>query len=196
MNNENRRARYYAHAHAQRVSSLLEDFLYFVYSIVLDDFEEAPSSYNRSKRNNNESNRADLPKPNMSNIDVVALFVNAEKGKSLKEHLAQTKKLDASITRDLYANTDYMWSGSTQSSQFDAIVRLMNDGEEISNIPQMDFFIIVIPISKTMRNKGIIKEDSSNRAAFFEEVCSCMPSIEVSHRLGHEKLPKSMLFIK
>lgn len=194
MKNENRRARYYAHAHAQRVSSLLEDLLYFVYSIVLDDFEESPSTNNKSRTH--EGNSANFPEPSISNIDVVALFVSAEKGKSLNEYLVQTKKLDASITRDLYANTEYMWSGSTQSSQFDEILRLMNIDEEIGNIPQMDFFIIVIPISTAMRNKGIVKEDTSNRAGFFEEICSCMPSIEISHRLSYEKLPKSILFIK
>ena len=193
---ENRRARTLAHAHAQRVSSVLEDILYFVYSIVLDDYEETSSvNHNRmfpvEKKNVNRATYEDL-----NRIDVVALFLNTSKGSSIFEFLKQEKKLDASITRDLYLNTEYMWSGNTESRDFDTIIKLMGIEEESSDIPQMDFIVIVVPLNKDMRKTGVLRNDTANRVSFFENICKASPEIRISNKLRHERLPKDLLYMK
>ena len=193
---ENRRARTLAHAHAQRVSSVLEDILYFIYSIVLDDYEEtASANHNRKfpveERVVNKPTHEDL-----NRIDVVALFLNTSKGGSIFEYLRQEKKLDASITRDLYVNTEYMWSGSTESHDFDTIIKLMGIEEESSDIPQMDFVVVVVPLNKDMRKTGVLRNDTANRVSFFENICKASPEIRISNKLRHERLPKDILYMK
>lgn len=193
---ENRRARTLAHVHAQRVSSVLEDILYFIYSIVLDDYEETSSvNHNRmfpvEKKIVNRATFEDL-----NRIDVVALFLNTSKGSSIFEFLKQEKKLDASITRDLYLNTEYMWSGNTESRDFDTIIKLMGIEEESSDIPQMDFIVIVVPLNKDMRKTGVLRNDTANRVSFFENICKSSPEIRISNKLRHERLPKDLLYMK
>lgn len=193
---ENRRARILAHAHAQRVSSVLEDILYFIYSKVLDDYEE-PLSPNYSRKNLVEDSIVDKPKyEDLSSINVVALFLNASKGNSVIEYLCQEKRLDSSITRDLYVNTDYMWSGSTESHEFDTIIKLLSIAEESSTIPQMDFVVVVVPLDKEMRKCGVLRNDTSNRVPFFENICKTSPAIRISNKLKHERLPKDILYMK
>lgn len=193
---ENRRARILAHAHAQRVSSVLEDILYFIYSIVLDDYEENPSAKHNRKipvENNivNNPTHEDL-----NRIDVVALFLNTSKGNAIFEFLRHEKKLDSSITRDLYINTDYMWSGSTESHDFDTIIKLMGIEEETSDIPQMDFVVVVIPLDKGLRKKGVLRNDTANRVSFFENICKTSPAIRISNKLRYDRLPKDILYMK
>lgn len=193
---ENRRARTLAHAHAQRVSSVLEDILYFIYSIVLDDYEET-SSANHNRKFLVEKKIVDSPiREDLNRIDVVALFLNTSKGSSIFEFLRQEKKLDASITRDLYVNTEYMWSGSTESHEFDTIIKLMGIEEETSDIPQMDFVVVVVPLNKDMRKTGVLKNDTANRVSFFENICKASPVIRISNKLRHERLPKDILYMK
>lgn len=193
---ENRRARYLAHAHAQRVSSVLEDVLYFIYSIVLDDYEET-SSVNQNRKFPVEEIIANKPtQEDLNRIDVVALFLNSSKGSSIFEFLRQEKKLDASITRDLYVNTEYMWSGNTESRDFDTIIKLMSIEEEFSDIPQMDFIVVVVPLNKDMRKIGVLKNDTANRVSFFENICKASPEIRISNKLRHERLPKDILYMK
>lgn len=193
---ENRRARILAHAHAQRVSSVLEDILYFIYSIVLDDHEE-PLLANHNRKISVEEPIIDKSAyEDLSRINVVALFLNASKGSSVFEHLRQEKKLDSSITRDLYVNTDYMWSGSIESHDFNTIIKLMNIEEESSNIPQMDFVVVVVPLDKEMRKCGVLRNDTSNRVSFFENICKASPAIRISNKLKHERLPKDILYMK
>lgn len=193
---ENRRARTLAHAHAQRVSSVLEDILYFIYSIVLDDYEET-SSVNHNRKFPVEEIIANKPThEDLTRIDVVALFLNASKGISIFEFLRQEKKLDASITRDLYVNTEYMWSGNTGSRDFDTIIKLMGIEEESSDIPQMDFIVVVVPLNKDMRKIGVLRNDTANRVSFFENICKASPEIRISNKLRHERLPKDILYMK
>lgn len=193
---ENRRARTLAHAHAQRVSSVLEDILYFIYSIVLDDYEETPSA-NHNRKFPVEEKFVDSPThEELNRIDVVALFLNTAKGNAIFDYLRQEKKLDASITRDLYVNTDYMWSGNTGSQDFDTIIKLMGIEEETSDIPQMDFVVIIVPLNKDMRKIGVLRNDTANRVSFFEEICRASPEIRISNKLRHERLPKDILYMK
>lgn len=193
---ENRRARTLAHAHAQRVSSVLEDILYFIYSIVLDDYEETSFS-NHNRKFLVEKEIEDTSKrENLNRIDVVALFLNTSKGSSIFEFLRQEKKLDASITRDLYVNTEYMWSGSTESHEFDTIIKLMGIEEETSDIPQMDFVVVVVPLNKDMRKIGVLRNDITNRVSFFENICKVSPAIRISNKLRYERLPKDILYMK
>lgn len=193
---ENRRARTLAHAHAQRVSSVLEDILYFIYSIVLDDYEET-SSVNHNRKFPVEDIIANKPThEDLTRIDVVALFLNASKGSSIFEFLRQEKKLDASITRDLYVNTEYMWSGNTESRDFDTIIKLMGIEEESSDIPQMDFIVVVVPLNKDMRKIGVLRNDTANRVSFFENICKASPEIRISNKLRYERLPKDILYMK
>lgn len=193
---ENRKARTLAHAHAQRVSSVLEDILYFIYSIILDDYEETPSA-NHNRKYPVEGKIVDSPTHvDLNRIDVVALFLNTSKGSSVFEYLRQEKKLDASITRDLYVNTEYMWSGSTKSHDFDTIIKLMGIEEETSDIPQMDFVVVVIPLDKDMRNNGVLRNDTANRVSFFENICKTSPAIRISNKLRYDRLPKDILYMK
>lgn len=197
MNKEgNRRARTLAHEHAQRVSSVLEDILYFIYSIVLDDYEETSNSIHNRKLSVGEK-IVDKPTCEESNrIDVVALFLNTSKAGPVFEFLRQEGKLDASITRDLYVNTEYMWSGSTESHDFDTIIELMGIEEESSDIPQMDFVVIVVPLNKDMRKIGVLRNDTTNRVSFFENICKASPDIRISNKLRYERLPKNILYMK
>ena len=191
---KNLRARTLAHKHAQRVSSVLVDILYFIYSIVLDDYEGTSSTNHNRKflvENMDRPGSEDLDR-----INVVALFLNTSKGSSVFKFLRQEEKLDASITRDLYVNTEYMWSGSTESHEFDTIIKLMGIEEETSDIPQMDFVVVVVPLNKDMRRIGVLKNDTANRVSFFENICKASLEILISNKLRHERLPKDILYMK
>lgn len=191
---KNLRARTLAHKHAQRVSSVLEDILYFIYSIVLDDYEGTSST--NHNRNFLVENKDSPGSEDLNRIDVVALFLNTSKGSYVFEFLRQEKKLDASITRDLYVNTEYMWSGSMESHEFDTIIKLMGIEEETSDIPQMDFVVVVVPLNKDMRRIGVLKNDTANRVSFFENICKASLEILISNKLRHERLPKDILYMK
>ena len=195
---ENARARKLAHAHAQKISIGLEGLLYFIYQFLFDDYSE---TYNRKVEKHNydsigEESLNDKEQCKEPPINVVALFIGADKGVAIHEYLSVNNKLDSSIMRDLYIATDYMWSGTLQSADCERILKLMENPREKSDVPQRDFFVVIIPIDKATMKCAILKNDMANRISFFESICQLTPSIRISNRISYEKLPKSIIYMK
>lgn len=188
---ENIRARQLAHNHAQKTASLLEEVLYFIYSHIIDDYEPSNIPTMRPSSVNVKESVEKEPA-----IDAVALFVNVQKGKYLMDYLNENPKLNSSLSRDLFSNTEYMWCGSVDSRDFISIVRLVENNDGGSDIPQMDFFIVLVPIGPNIEKKGIKKDDSSNRVSFFMNICQNNCDIRLSKVLNHKLLPTDLLYIK
>jgi hypothetical protein len=182
---ENRRARDKAHRTAMKISSKLEPLLYFIYSLIYDDWEDAPDS-------NQEHEKQE---PN-NHIDTVVLFVNAKEGSYLKQQISHDNMLDIGMSRDLYASTQYMWSGLANSEDFSRIIKLYEIADEESEIPELDVFFIIIPINSVLRKEGILEKDSANRVSFFNTICSNNTKVEVSNVLSYKRLPKDILYVK
>lgn len=187
--NKNQRARDLAHKHAVLTASWIEEILYFIYSHILDDYG---ASHN--KQPNQVIIRESVT--TKTNIEAVALFVNAQKGKYIMDCLTETSRLNATLARDLYTNTEYMWSGSVKSQDFYEISKLLDNTQGGSDIPQMDFFVIIVPIENNIERNGIIREDSSNRVSFFMNICQNNCDVKLSQILNHNLLPTNILYAK
>lgn len=188
---ENIRARQLAHNHARKAGSLLEEVLYFIYSHIIDDYE--PSNVPTMHPSPVIVEEAVKKDPT---IDAVALFVNVQKGKHIMDYLSENPQLNSSLSRDIFSNTEYMWSGNVESRDFDNIVKLVENNDGGSDIPQMDFFIILVPIGANIDKKGITKDDSSNRVSFFMNVCQNNCEVKLSKVLNHKLLPTDLLYVK
>ena len=189
---ENIRARQLAHNHAQKTASLLEEVLYFIYSHIIDDYEASNTPVSRPVLVN-EVHESVEKEPA---IDAVALFVNVQKGNHIIDYLNENPQLNSSLSRDLFSNTEYMWCGNVESQDFNSIVRLVENNDGGSDIPQMDFFIVLIPIGSNIDKKGITKDDSSNRVSFFMNVCQNNCDVKLSKVLNHKLLPTDLLYVK
>lgn len=188
---ENIRARQLAHNHARKAGSLLEEVLYFIYSHIIDDYE--PSNVPTMHPSPVIVEEAVKKDPT---IDAVALFVNVQKGKHIMDYLSENPQLNSSLSRDIFSNTEYMWSGNVESRDFDNIVKLVENNDGGSDIPQMDFFIILVPIGANIDKKGITEEDSSNRVSFFMNICQSNCDVRLSKVLNHKLLPTELLYVK
>jgi len=188
---ENIRARQLAHNHARKAGSLLEEVLYFIYSHIIDDYE--PSNVPTMHPSPVIVEEAVKKDPT---IDAVALFVNVQKGKHIMDYLSENPQLNSSLSRDIFSNTDYMWSGNVESRDFDNIVKLVENNDGGSDIPQMDFFIILVPIGANIDKKGITEEESSNRVSFFMNICQSNCDVRLSKVLNHKLLPTELLYVK
>ena len=188
---ENIRARQLSHNHARKAGSLLEEVLYFIYSHIIDDYE--PSNVPTMHPSPVIVEEAVKKDPT---IDAVALFVNVQKGKHIMDYLSENPQLNSSLSRDIFSNTEYMWSGNVESRDFDNIVKLVENNDGGSDIPQMDFFIILVPIGANIDKKGITEEDSSNRVSFFMNICQSNCDVRLSKVLNHKLLPTELLYVK
>lgn len=180
----NKRAAELAEEHSRMVKKVVHDILYWIYSFFIE------TTYQKSKSINETYLQLSN---NVNNVDVVALFVSSE-GERLCMCLQEQGHLDSSVTRDLYSYTKYMWSGSKESEELRVILNLFNDQEEESDIPQMDFYVILAPVRDTTL-LGTSREDTANRVVLFETLCKNKLEIKVSNRIKYSKLPKDIVFV-
>lgn len=141
------------------------------------------SSYNTGHQQQYQSSKPNTPPPFPLRREVV-LFINADQGESVIEHIMASNRLDDSIMNDLPYKTSYIWFGTSFDDS------LFDKPESKSEIGYEYDFVAV----KMKMPSGVTKPNMSDKFElnkFIKTLCSKNTRCEnISNRLPIKELER------